>query len=68
MSSPAYFSTNYTDYAKRAFNELKSLTYNTDILNRINRALERIDKAIEYENNGQPYSASQEIKKVFPEV
>lgn len=68
MSFPTYFSTNYTDYAKRAFNELKNLTYNTDILNRINRALERIDKAIEYENNGQPYFASQEIKKVFPEV
>lgn len=39
-----------------------------DVLNRIDRALERIDKAIEYENDGKPYSASEEIKKVFPEV
>lgn len=65
----AYFTcTSYTDYAKKAFNELKKLTYDTSITNRINRAIERIDKALEYENDGMPYSALFEIKKVFPEV
>lgn len=60
--------TSYTDYAKKAFNELKNLTYDASITNRINRAIERIDKALEYENDGMPYSALSEIKKVFPEV
>ena len=48
--------------------ELKKITYESSILNRINRAIERIDKALEYENDGMPYSALSEIKKVFPEV
>ena len=60
--------TSYTDYAKKAFNELKNLTYDASITNRINRAIEKIDKALEYENDGMPYSALSEIKKVFPEV
>lgn len=68
MNYAYYTCTSYTDYAKKAFNELKNLTYDISILNRIDRALERIDKAIEYENDGKPYSASEEIKKVFPEV
>lgn len=53
---------------KRLFNELKNLTYDASITNRINRAIEKIDKALEYENDGMPYSALSEIKKVFPEV
>lgn len=65
----AYYScTNYTDYVKRAFAEMKNITFDTDILNRIDRAIERVNKAIEYENDCKPYSASEEIKKVFPEV
>lgn len=68
MTYSYYSCTSYTDYAKRAFNELKNLTYDSSILNRINRALERIDRALEYENDNMPYSALEEIKKVFPEV
>lgn len=68
MTYAYYTCTSYTDYAKKAFSELKNLTYDMSILNRIDRALERIDKAIEYENDGKPYSASEEIKKVFPEA
>ncbi len=29
----------------------------------MNHVLERIDKAMEYKNDGKPYSASEEIKK-----
>lgn len=68
MTYSYYSCTSYIDYAKRAFDELKKITYNSSILNRINRAIERIDKALEYENDGMPYSALSEIKKVFPEV
>ena len=68
MTHSYYSCTSYTDYAKRAFEELKNLTYDSSILNRINRALERIDKALEYENDNMPLSAVAEIKKVFPEV
>lgn len=65
----AYYScVNYTDYAKRAFDELKNITTDSNIINRINKALARIEKAIEYENGEMPYSALLEIKKVFPEV
>lgn len=68
MTYSYYSCTSYTDYAKRAFEELKKITYDSSILNRINRALERIDKALEYENDDMPLSALSEIKKVFPEV
>lgn len=47
---------------------MKNITFDTSILNRIDRAIERVNKAIEYENDDKPYSASEEIKKVFPEV
>ena len=56
--------TSYTDYLKKAFESIKYRT-NSD---RVNAALERIKKALEYEANGMPYSALSEIKKVFPEV
>ena len=59
---------NYVDYVKKAFNELKNITYSTSVRNRIDLALSRIDKAIEYENVNMTYLALEEIKKVFPEV
>lgn len=53
---------------QKAFNLLKGLTYDTFVRNRIDRAIEKIDKSLEYENKGMPYSALLEIKKVFSEV
>ena len=35
---------------------------------KINNSINKIDKALEYEKDGMPYSALSEIKKVFPEV
>ena len=60
--------TSYIDYVKEAFKQLKYITYDASILNRIDRAIERIDKAQKYENDSMPYSALGEIKKVFPEI
>ena len=68
MKYAFYTCTSYAEYVKYAFNELKNLTYNINILNRINRAIERIDKAVEYERYGMYDYALSEIKKVFPEV
>ena len=42
--------------------------YDSSIRNRIDTALERIDKALKYEKDNMPYSALGEITKVFPEV
>ena len=61
----AYYSCSSTlDYVKKA---LSSIKYYTDI-DRVNAALDHINKAVEYEQNGMPYSAMNEIKKAFPEV
>ena len=61
----AYIScSSYTDYLKKAFRAIK---YKTDS-NRVQLAIDRIDNALEYESDGMPYSALQEIKIVFPEV
>lgn len=68
MTYSYYSCTSYTDYVKRSFVEMKNITYRSAILNRIDKAIERVNKAIEYENDNKPYSASEEIKKVFPEV
>ena len=68
MDYSYYSCTSYVDYVKKAFNELKNITYSNSVRNRIDLALNRIDKAIEYENDNMPYSALAEIKKVFPEV
>jgi hypothetical protein len=68
MTYSYLYCSTYTDYAKKAFNEIKSLTYDTSILNRIDKALERIDQALKYEKDNMPNSALSEIKKVFPEV
>ena len=56
--------TSYTDYLKKAFMAIK---YKTNSY-RVQLAIGRIDKALEYESDGMPYSALLEIKKVFPEV
>lgn len=64
----SYWCFNYIDYLKRAFEEVKKITYDTEIKNRIDKAISIINKAIEYENNIMPYSALEEIKKIFPEV
>jgi hypothetical protein len=68
MTYSYYSCTSYTDYAKEAFNQLKNITYDSSIRNRIDTALSRINKAMDYENDNMPYSALGEIKKVFPEV
>jgi len=61
----SYFScTSYTDYVKKAFETIK---YSTNY-SRVDTALDHIAKAISYEENNMPYSALEEIKKVFPEV
>lgn len=68
MDCAYLYCVNYVDYVKKAFNELKYITDSISVRNRIDLALSRIDKAIEYENDNMPYSALGEIKKVFPEV
>ena len=68
MSYSYYSCTSYTDYLKRAFEEIKKITFNSTIISRIDLAIERIDKAIKYEIDNMPYSALSEIKKVSPEV
>lgn len=68
MTYSYYSCTSYVDYVKKAFNELKNITYSTSVKNRIDLALSRIDRATEYENDNMPYTALGEIKKVFPEV
>ena len=62
-----FYNNNYVGYVIWAFNLLKNLTYDSSVINRINRDLSRINKAIEYENNGQVAMALTEIKKVFCE-
>lgn len=57
----------YIDYVNEAFNKIKEITYDYDINHRIENAKQYIENAKEYERNNQPYSAEQEIKKVFPE-
>lgn len=54
----------YTDYLKNAFEKIK---YSTSI-ERVNKAIEHIDDALEYEKNGREYLALLEIKRAFPEV
>lgn len=54
----------YVEYVRRALEAIKPLSD----YSRINAAISHIDKAIEYENDSRPYSALEEIKKVFPEV
>lgn len=61
----AYFSkTTYLDYVKEGFERIK---YKTDY-SKVNIAIDHINKALDYEKQGLPYSAEQEIKKVFSEI
>lgn len=61
----AYIScSSYTDYVKKA---LVAIKYHTNT-SRVNTAIDHINTAIDYENNGMPFTALEEIKKVFPEV
>lgn len=65
----SYFScTSYSNYVKEAFNQLKNITYDSSIRNRIDTAISRVNKALKYEEESMPYTALEEIKKVFPEV
>ena len=65
----SYFTcTSYTDYLKKSLESLKNRTSRETVLNKINSSINKIDKALEYEKDGMPYSALSEIKKVFPEV
>ncbi|MBR3350799.1 MAG: hypothetical protein IKG35_01630, partial [Erysipelotrichaceae bacterium] len=60
-----YFScSSYTDYLLSALNKIK---YMTDT-NRINKTIECINDALNYEKNNMPYSALSRIKDFFPEV
>ena len=54
----------YTDYLQAGLKEIK---YKTDY-DKVNTALEHIKQALSYEEQGMPYSAESEIKKVFPEI
>lgn len=56
--------TSYTDYLK---NGLSAIKYITDY-GRVDKALDVIDRALRYEQDGMPYSAAAEIKKAFPEL
>jgi len=59
---------NYADYVKSAFNVLKKITADTNVINRINSALHRIDISLDYEKIGNTDKSLTEIRKVFPEV
>ena len=54
----------YTDYLKAGLKELK---YKTDYW-KVDTAIDRINQALSYEEQGMTYSAESEIKKVFPEI
>lgn len=61
----AYFScTSYTDYLKKALGIIKYSTNSS----RVETAIGHINKALDYESQGMPYSGLSEIKKAFPEV
>ena len=59
-----YASTTYVDYVKAGLGKIK---YKTDY-SKVNTAIEQINKAISFEDQGKPYSALEEIKKAFPEI
>ncbi len=68
MQYTSYLCSSYTDYAKEAFRQIKTITWDSDVRNRIDRAIEKINKALELEKDGKSYSAGEKIKEVFPEV
>ena len=58
-----YFCCNYTDYLKESLRSIRTYSNYTNI----NDAIEKIDKALEYEEKAMPYSALGIIKELFPE-
>lgn len=65
----AYFSCiTYTDYLKKAFSSLKGLTYNNDVQERIDKAIDKIQESLEYENDNMPLTALSKIKQIIPEI
>lgn len=59
----SYFScSSYSDYLKQALQVIR--LYSSEY--RIDLAISKIDKALNLEAEGYPYSAESEIKKVFP--
>ena len=61
----SYFScSSYSDYLKQALRVIR--LYSSEY--RIDLAISRIDKALNLEAEGYPYSAESEIKKVFPGI
>ena len=61
----SYFScSSYSDYLKQALQVIR--LYSSEY--RIDLAISRIDKALNLEAEGYPYSAESEIKKVFPGI
>lgn len=54
----------YIDYVKKALRTIRD----TNNYLKVDAAIDHIDKAIEYEDSGMPYTALAEIKKVFPEI
>ena len=62
------FFKSYLEYTKNAFNTLKTMSSNYFVRTRIDNALNIIDSAVKYEEDGMPNTALKEIKKIFPEV
>ena len=60
----ASFEIEKNDYLKYALDKIK---YSTDY-NRINKAIDCINDALQLEHDGYPYLALNKIKKVFPEI
>ena len=59
-----YTSTTYVEYAKAAFETIKSQTD----YSKVNNAINHINKAVLLEKQGMIYPALEEIKKSFPEI
>lgn len=53
----------YSEYLKEGLETIRE--YSTDY--RINLAINKINKALELENDGYPYTAIKKIKEVFSE-
>lgn len=58
----------YTDYLKKAFLSLKDLTYNNDVHERIDKAIDKIQESLEYEKCNLSMTALSKIKQIIPEI
>lgn len=56
--------TSYTDYLKRALNNLRTFNNTSNI----DRSISKINDALDYEVKNMPFTAMSKIKEVFPEV